>query len=76
MIDKAEIDKRSAAGKKDGFIKFLDDPMVRMGISMIPEGDGRDTLKMLLQSAFNCGYDHGAAMVAVSMVEMFMKDRK
>lgn len=76
MIDKTEVEKRSAIGKRDGFAKFLDDPMIRMGMSMIPAGDKQEALKMLLQSAFNSGFDHGSAMVAVSMVELLLKDKK
>ena len=76
MINKQELDAKTVTGKKDGFAKFLEDPMVRMGMSMIPPGDKQEALSMLLQSAFNCGYDHGAAMVAVSMVEALLKDKK
>jgi hypothetical protein len=62
--------------RKRAFEKWLDDPMVRLGLSLIPAGEHQDALQMLLRSAFEAGSGQGVSSVVATMVEgMIKKDR-
>jgi len=69
----AELERRAEVQKKDAFTKWQDEPMVRMGLSMIPSGDHQDALKMLLQSAFNAGFSAGSGNMLSTVVEALIK---
>ena len=74
MADKAaEFERRAEAQKKDALTKWQDEPMVRMGLSMIPPGDHQDALKMLLHSAFNAGFAAGSGNMLSTVVEAIIK---
>lgn len=66
-------ERKSAIKKKAGFDRWLDDPMVRMGMSMIPSGERADGLRMLLQSAFEAGYGVGCGDILGDMLEGMLK---
>jgi hypothetical protein len=72
-IDLQERERKSAIKKRVGFEKWLDEPMVRLGLSMIPAGDKADALKMLLQSAFDAGYAVGCSDVVGDLLQGFLK---
>lgn len=67
-----EFERKANADKRDCFERWLDDPMVRMGMSMIPAGERADALRMLLQSAFEAGFGAGRGNAMGSMVESIM----
>lgn len=77
MSDQIEaMQRKTEVRKKAAFEKWLDEPMVRMGISMIPAGERADALRMLLQSAFESGCNCGAGDVTVQMLESVMLARR
>lgn len=71
-MDQDTIERKSAANKKAAFDKWLDEPMVRMGLSMIPAGEHQDTLRMLLQSAFDAGHTSGGGSMLGSFLEAML----
>jgi hypothetical protein len=74
MADKAaELERRAESQKKEAFERWLDDPMVRMGMSMIPPGERAEGLRMLLQSAFNTGFGAGSGLMLATMMEVIVK---
>lgn len=68
-------EQKSKARHKAAFDKWLDEPMVRMGMSMVPAGDHKDTLQMLLRSAFDAGVGCGGADIAISLMTSLL-DKK
>lgn len=73
MQDQIDASQRKTeTRKKAAFDKWLNEPMVRMGMSMIPAGDREDALRMLLQSAFEAGCCCGAGDVTSQMVESIL----
>lgn len=64
---------RSENKKKDRFAKWLDEPMTRMGLSFIPAGEHQDGLRLLLQSAFDAGFNCGAGDAMSDVVEHLIK---
>lgn len=75
MSDTEATEQKSAARKKAGFNKWRDEPMVRIGISMIPAGEHQDTLIMLLQSAFDSGFGTGSSDILGHMIEGMLSRR-
>ena len=75
MTKAAELDRRAEIQKKESFAKWMDEPMVRMGLSMVPMGDHEDALKMLLQSAFIAGFGAGSGSMLASVVEGLLKSK-
>lgn len=71
----AEIEQIVAESKKEGFSKWLDQPAVRLALTMIPQGEHHDALKMVLQSAFESGHDNGSVAVASHLMRALMKDK-
>jgi len=74
MQNDAREQERQKA-RKTAFEKWLEEPMVRLGMSMIPAGEKDDALKMLLQSAFDSGFNTGGGVMALEMLHMAMKPR-
>jgi len=74
-MDVKALEHRSETLKKEQFEKWLSEPMVRMGLSMVPPGDKQEVLKTLLQSAFNTGFNTGTGDMIRTMLEMIMKDK-
>lgn len=74
-IDAEVTERKSAARKKAGFDKWRGEPMVRMGISMIPAGEHQDALIMLLQSAFDTGFANGSSDILGHMIEGMLSRR-
>jgi hypothetical protein len=67
MISQEQYTIRAKALKKDGFERFLDNPLAKMIISDIP-GES-DKLRLLLKSAYDTGYDTGSADSILYMIE-------
>ncbi len=74
-IDPQIAEQKTTARKKAGFDKWRDEPMVRMGISMIPAGDRQDALLMLLQSAFDAGFSNGSSDILGHLIEGILSRR-
>lgn len=75
-IKSAERDARAKESVDKAFASWLAQPMVRMGLSMVPAGENKDALQMLLRSAFDAGVNCGQGQIAVEMLEaIFTKDR-
>jgi hypothetical protein len=68
-VDTDAIERKSIARRKAGFEKWLNDPMVIMCISMV---SGRETLRMLLQSAFESGFSYGGSDMMSIMVDALL----
>lgn len=75
MMTAQEMERKTAARKKESFERWLNEPMVRMGMSMIPQGEHSDALKMLLQSAFEAGHASGGADIGITMLTAIL-DKK
>ena len=59
------------------FAAWLDEPMTRLGMSLIPGGTHQDALKMLLRSAFDAGVGTGSAETAIAFFKTVMElDKK
>jgi len=78
MFHDAEArERRSQAKKKTAFAKWLDDPMVRLTMAAIPAGDQKEALRVLLESAFESGFNVGTGDVLTELVEaMIRKDKR
>lgn len=79
MENEQQIQKRTDRLKEQAdksFARWLAEPMTRMGISMIPAGEHRDTLQLLLRSAFDAGTQCGQGGFAVELLEVMFKDRR
>lgn len=66
-------ERKNEARSKAEFDKWLDEPMVRLGLSMIPAGENADALRMLLRSAFDAGVKVGSGNMAMSFLEAVLK---
>ncbi len=75
LNDHLERQRKSEIKRKNSFEKWLDEPMVRMGMSMIPAGEKQDALKALLQSAFNSGFESGCGDVVSELLEGWLKHK-
>ena len=67
--DQQHIDQMIDKSKKEGFEKFMRDPLVRITLSRIPSGEDADGLKLLLQSAYDQGHTAGQGVVLMSLIE-------
>lgn len=66
----------TAEAKSAAFDKFLQEPMVKLGLSMLPPAQDPDLVKNLLRSAFDAGHGHGTGAVLIDMLTTMFKDRK
>lgn len=71
-MDAATQERKSDEAKKTMFAKWLDEPMVRMGLSTIPAGDRADALRLLLQSAFDAGFQAGSGNILGNFLEAML----
>ena len=72
-MDQKTRDVKSETDRKEAFAKWLDMPINRMAMSMIPAGEHQDTLRLILEGAFEAGANYGAAAVAMMMFEGIIK---
>ena len=74
--DVSKRQERSTARKGESFEKFLESPMAKLALSMIPSTNPPEVLRQLLQSAHDQGFGAGAGDVAMDMIEsLFKNDR-
>lgn len=53
--------------KKEGFDQFMSAPLVRLLLSQIPQGDHPENLQVLLQTAFEKGFEEGQGQLAMTL---------
>lgn len=70
MITKEQLQSRSDSAKREGFRRWMQEPMTRALISMIPPCE---QLEVLLQAAYEAGFDSGAGETAISFLRDMMK---
>lgn len=73
---KEQVEADDALAKKEGFAKWMNAPATRMMISMIPAGEKREVLEILLQETFNSGYSVGGGQMLTSFVIQMMSGNK
>ena len=66
----------SKAMHNDNFGKFMEAPMTKVGLSLIPPTEkAPEALEMLLRSAFDAGVASGMGGVIGSLLKAMTKDR-
>lgn len=70
MITQKEFELKSEAAKKECFRRWMQEPMTRALVSMIPPCE---QLEIILQAAFEEGFKAGSSTIAVSFIEAIMK---
>jgi hypothetical protein len=73
MTTESMANDRARECQKQAFDKWFGEPMVRLGLSLIPPGDHKDALRLLLQSAFDAGYEQGGGQAVVSLMQAMTK---
>lgn len=67
----------SARAVQDGFNAFLQQPMTKMGISLLPpHPEHTELLEQLLRSAYEAGFNTGQANMAVQMIESLVNKKR
>jgi isoleucyl-tRNA synthetase len=75
MISNETVERLASKSRKEGFAKWLEEPLVKVLISQQPEGDRQDELRSLLQAAFDSGHASGQAVVLMSFLEEMIKQK-
>lgn len=61
------------ADQKKAFQQFIAKPEIKLVMSLIPGGENKETLPLLLESAFDAGANVGTGMVVTEMIETIFK---
>lgn len=69
-----QIEEKSRLHKRNGFAKWLEQPMTRALVSMIPASEGKDVVQTVLQAAWESGYDTGVGVGMLMVIESIMKE--
>ena len=72
--EKQTVDAQSEKSRREGFAKFLQEPLVKVMLSRAKHED-EDGLKILLQAAFDSGHSSGVACVLLSFLEDVYRKR-
>jgi hypothetical protein len=72
MQTKEQFEKQQELAKRDGFAAWMNEPMTRTLVSMIPPGENPELLRMILQAAFDNGFARGAGATAISFISSLM----
>lgn len=67
------FEERTNAAKERNFTTWMNDPMTRLGLSLIPGGENADALRLLLRSAFEAGVITGQGGMAIEVLGHMMK---
>ena len=70
------LERESENKKKDGFQKFLQEPLTKLSIAQIPGDEHQEILRALLESCYNSGFASGQADVGVALISLMLKDSK
>lgn len=69
-ITKEEMLVREEKALDEGFIKFVDDPMTRMGLSMLALDNAKmEMLNTIMRATFERGFHNGSANSAINFLE-------
>lgn len=60
--------QRLDTDRKQRFAEWLNQPIVRAMISLIPEGQHPDHVRLVLESAFYAGFDAGFSSMALEIL--------
>lgn len=64
------------AVRDDDFESWIGDPLTRITLSLIPQGENADALKVLVRAAFNAGFRSGTGTAMASMARRILDARK
>lgn len=67
---------RTQAVKRNAFERFLEQPMVTLALASIPPTDPPETLRTLLQAAFDAGFGSGQGDIIMDVVMMVVEGKK
>ncbi len=73
-----EIESRRAkmkANEEEQFNNWIAKSETKLMLSMIPQAENPDVVKLLLRSAYDAGNAAGGANVMIEVVEAMLKDR-
>lgn len=70
-----QVHIRDKARQTESFNLYMDDPQTRFMMSMIPAGENKDALVILLESAFASGFKSGGGNTAVMFLEAMFRNR-
>lgn len=72
MLNPEARKQREISEKNFAFEKWMNEPLVRMGLSTIPAGEHQDALQMILRSAFDAGHTSGQGTMAGTFLEAIL----
>lgn len=67
--------QRIEAARDAAWQGFMAQPMTRLAMSLVPAGDHRDALPLVLRAAFDAGFYSGEAAFGLEVLTKFL-DRK
>ena len=70
MTRQEEINLKSARDKKEGFANWMNNPMTKAMLSMLPPSEH---LEVILQACFEQGHNAGITSVMLDIVEQMVK---
>lgn len=70
MMTKEQAESRQNADKKEGFRRFMQEPMARALISTLAPSEN---LEVLLEASFNSGFAAGSVSTTISLLEVLME---
>lgn len=62
--------------KEEAFAKFIEEPMTKLAMAMIPPADNPDVFLMLLKATFDAGHNNGASDIVGDLLDAMTKDKK
>jgi len=65
-LDQQKIEEKREVAKKEGFRRWMTEPMTRAMISTIPKCDN---LEIILQAAYESGFGGGAVATTILFLE-------
>lgn len=74
MLSQEQFMKQVADSADNGFKAFMSQSTVRLLLSQIPE-TGRETLEVLLKSAFENGHGAGMSYMAIAFIKGMIDPR-
>lgn len=77
MLSAQDIEAKQAVARKAAFHKWMDQPMTKALIGLIPAAEN-SPLELLLQAAYDAGFGHGAGATAVEFLTVIFdkQDRR
>jgi hypothetical protein len=73
--DTREREARERAQDEESFKSFLEHPMTKLSLGMIPAAENPDVMRLLLRAAFDAGKGRGSAVIMGVVMEGLLKDR-